>query len=111
MAKYLFAKYRGGYMGDHALQRGKVRIWRDGDDLVLRAVSGCIVLYAMFPRKFRIPVAEIERIEAVPARVRGADVQIYTHHNGVLALGFPYDQAPQAKAYIRSLVGSGVQEA
>jgi len=100
--KLVIAKYRGGYQGDHALQRGKVKVWREGEDLKLQSVGGC--LWFLFLRKFTLPVAEVQRIEAVPARMRGSDVHVYTRNNGVLSLGFPYDQAPQAKGLVEALV-------
>jgi hypothetical protein len=100
--KQIVARYNGGYQGDHALQRGMVKVWREEENLRLQAVGGCF--WFLFLRKFTIPVAEVERIEAVPARVRGSDVHVYTSNNGILALGLAHDQAPQARARVEALV-------
>jgi hypothetical protein len=108
MARQLIiARYRGGYQGDHALQRGKVKVWREGEDLRLQALGGCF--WFLFLRKFTIPAADVQRVEAVPARVRGSDVHVYTRNNGVLSLGFPNHQAPQARALVEALVANGAR--
>ena len=81
--------------------------WREGEDLRLQALGGCF--WFLFLRKFTIPAADVQRVEAVPARVRGSDVHVYTRNNGVLSLGFPNHQAPRARALVEALVANGAR--
>jgi len=104
----LVAKYRGGWEGLHTPQRGKVILWAENGSLRFKVLSGCLPLQLIFNRKFDVPLNEIERIEAAPARIRGSDVLVYTRSNGILSFGFPYQQAPQARRLMEQLMKSNV---
>lgn len=106
MAQRLAVRYLGGWEGNGHPQYGKSLLWVQDGKLRFRVASGCLPIQLLFMKKHDVPVSDVERVEARPARHRGSEVYVYTRSVGILRFHFPWAGPPQAERDIQRLLGS-----